>query len=75
MSSYSVVDRIENDVAALETEGRIMIMVPVSLLPPDVAEGDVLLEHGGHYTIDKGETARRRDYNRRLFERLKGSGE
>jgi hypothetical protein len=73
MAGYSVVDRIENDIAALETEGKAMIMVPLSLLPEGVAAGDVLLEHGGRYTIDKGETARRREYNRRLFERLRGS--
>jgi hypothetical protein len=75
MSGYSVVDRIENGIAALETEGRGMIMVPLVLLPTGVAEGDVLLEHSGRYAIDKAETARRREYARQLFERLRGGGE
>jgi hypothetical protein len=75
MAGYSVVDRIENDIAAVETESKAMIMVPLSLLPEEVAAGDVLLEHDGRYAIDKAETTRRREYNRQLFERLRGGGE
>lgn len=72
---YIIVDRIENGIAALELEGRAMQMLPLSLLPEGVAEGDVLLERDGRYIIDRAETSRRREENRRLFERLRGNRE
>ena len=67
------VDRIENDIAVLECEDRIMRMIPLSLLPSGLKEGDMLLERGGKYTIDQDETSRRREYNKSLFDRLKGN--
>lgn len=75
VTGYLIVDRIENGIAALELEGRSMQMVPLSLLPEGVAEGDVLLEREGRYTVDRAETIRRREENRRLFERLRGGRE
>lgn len=70
MASYYSVDRIENGVAACETEDRAMIMIPLSLLPESVEEGDVLYGHNGTYTVDKSETLRRREENIRLMRML-----
>ncbi|MDR2931568.1 MAG: DUF3006 domain-containing protein [Oscillospiraceae bacterium] len=71
MSSYLSVDRIENGVAACETDGRVMRMIPVSVLPEGVAEGDVLYERGGRYVLDRTETAKRREENARLMKMLR----
>ena len=72
MSSYLSVDRIEKDIAACEMDDRTMKMIPVSVLPPGVTEGDVIYESGGKYMVDKAETARRRDENIRLMKILRG---
>lgn len=71
MAGYIMVDRIENDVAACELEGRVMRMIPLSLLPEGVAEGDVLLERDGRFSLDRAETLRRRQQNKSLFDSLR----
>ncbi|MBR3267260.1 MAG: DUF3006 domain-containing protein [Oscillospiraceae bacterium] len=59
-----VVDRFEADYAVLEIQtetGELLYKnIPVSWLPEDTAEGDVLRKSGGQYVIDAAETARRR---------------
>ena len=47
---YSV-DRIENDIAVLETE-KGFIEVSADLLPEDVREGSVLVNINGRFLID-----------------------
>lgn len=50
-----IIDRIENDTAVCETDS-IMIDVPLSALPEDVREGDVIT-----LSIDKAQTADRKE--------------
>lgn len=50
-----IIDRIENDTAVCEADG-IMIDVPLSALPEDVREGDVIT-----LSIDKAQTADRKE--------------
>jgi len=70
MAQRLSVDRIDG-IAVLEQDDRAMRMVPLQVLPAGLKEGDILLERGGKYTIDHSETIRRREYNKKLFERLK----
>jgi len=64
------VDRIEEGTATLES-GRRQRQVSRELLPPDVREGDCLLEDAdGHFLLQPEETRRRRQHNQDLFRRL-----
>nr|MDE6664753.1 DUF3006 domain-containing protein [Ruminococcus sp.] len=47
----TVIDRFENDIAVIETDGR-MIEVDRLQLPENVREGDVLTENNGVWTVD-----------------------
>lgn len=58
------VDRFEADFAVLEMQtesGELLYKnIPLSWLPEDTAEGDVLRKCDGQYVIDRTETDRRR---------------
>lgn len=55
-----VVDRIEGDYAVIENEG-IMLDIPLSQLPCDIKEGDVLCHCDGVYIIDNEAAAAARE--------------
>ncbi len=46
-----VIDRIEGDFAVVENEG-IMLDIPLSQLPCDVKEGDIVTFSNGVYIVD-----------------------
>ena len=71
MSNILIVDRIEGDLAICEDETRALRPIPLSQLPKGVREGDCLRPEGDGYAIDKEEAARRRAFNKDLFDRLK----
>ena len=65
------VDRINGDIAVLESDGEERRTVPVSLLPAGIREGSRVIEEKGEYTLDIKEenTLRRQRY--RTQEHLK----
>ncbi|MBR2283932.1 MAG: DUF3006 domain-containing protein [Ruminococcus sp.] len=54
-----IIDRLEGSMAVLEIDGNIE-NIDRSLLPEGAKEGDILLLHGGGYTIDRERTEQRR---------------
>lgn len=56
-----IVDRFEENLAVCEDENQEFSSFPISLLPPDVKEGDILDEENGRFTPNPKETARRRE--------------
>lgn len=66
------IDRIEENFAICEGENRQRLEIPRDRLPEGSKEGDVLRLTGGEYQIDRAETNRRREENRRLLESLLG---
>ncbi len=66
------IDRIEENFAVCEDENRQRLEIPRDRLPEGAKEGDVLRLTDGGYEIDREETARRREENRRLLESLLG---
>ena len=66
------IDRIEENFAICEGENRQRLEIPRDRLPDGAKEGDVLRLTGGEYQIDRAETNRRREENRRLLESLLG---
>ena len=69
---YVAIDRLEGGLAVLEDEDGNLRTVERGQLPAEARAGDVLAVDGSAYRIDREETQRRRDYNRRLEELLKG---
>lgn len=67
---FWIVDRIEGGFAVCEGTNRTTVDLPLSKLPAGIKEGDVIRLDGGVYQIDKEETQRRREENRRLLESL-----
>lgn len=59
MNKY-ILDRIEADVAILETEKGEFLNISSSLLPDNTNEGDVILFDNGEYTILSDETDKRK---------------
>lgn len=56
-----ILDRIEDDVAVLEDDGRKTHDFPIAALPADVRVGDCLyLLESGEFVIDKDQTEARR---------------
>jgi hypothetical protein len=51
-----IIDQIENGIASVEVDGKLMITLPVSILPKGVKEGDVLR---ANFVQDPAEKARR----------------
>lgn len=66
------IDRLEGSFAVCEDENRQRKEIPLADLPEGVKEGDVLRLASGMYQIDREETERRREENRRLLESLLG---
>jgi len=65
-----IIDRFENEFAVVETNDGIK-NIPRSELPPDAAEGDVIVLTGGLYTVDKQATKSRRESVHSRFDKLK----
>ena len=65
-----IVDRIAQGTAVCELGNGSFVHIPLEQLPPEVQEGDCLVEMDGVYTIDGEETARRREYARSVLNRL-----
>ena len=64
-----IIDRLEEGLAICETEARERITVPVSHLPENVKEGDVLREEEGRFFLDSEETdKRRREMKKKLMD-------
>ena len=64
-----IIDRFEEDMAVLETEGG-MLTVPRDTLPAEASEGDVLVRDGNGWTADKKAAAARRSAIRKKLRRL-----
>ena len=68
------VDRIEEDIAVLEeiyeTGETFMRNIPLTWLPDDLQEGDILRKTKDGYVIDKTETAKRRRSNASLMKQV-----
>lgn len=65
-----ILERIETDLAVLETDNGIQA-VPRTLIPADAAIGDVLIPlSGGGYAIDKERSRGRRKKLSERFRRL-----
>lgn len=66
-----IIDRFEGELAVIEVN-NVTIDVPKSKLPSTAKEGDVLIIEDDTYTIDRGETDKRRreiqDLMNKLFE-------
>ncbi|MDE6092344.1 MAG: DUF3006 domain-containing protein [Ruminococcus sp.] len=65
----NVIDRFENVIAVIETDGGI-IEVDRLQLPENAREGDVLTENNGVWTVDVDETEKRRSDIREMMKRL-----
>lgn len=63
---FWVIDRIEGDLAVVETDIGETVNIPRAALPEGAKEGTVL-----HIAVDKEEEARRKKKNRSLFDRLR----
>lgn len=55
-----VIDRFEGEFAVVEGEDRVKVEIPRNIIPKEAKEGDSILQIGGKYIIDEGETQRRR---------------
>lgn len=65
----NVIDRFENDIAVIETDG-IMIEINRSLFPENACEGDVVEEVDGKWIVDVSATEKRRTEIREFMKRL-----
>ncbi|MDE5834353.1 MAG: DUF3006 domain-containing protein [Ruminococcus sp.] len=65
----TVIDRFENNIAVLESDG-VIIETDRSLLPENAREGDVVVETDGQWTVDVSATEERRTQIRELMKRL-----
>jgi len=70
-----ILDRIENDIAVIETDDKI-IEVKLSELAENAKEGDVLTESDGKYIVDSEAKGERREklasmYRNRLRKKRK----
>ena len=70
MNKY-ILDRLEFDIAVLESENGEFCNVPVSLLPNDINEGDVVVSDNGEYRVLLDETNARKDRIKNLRNSLR----
>lgn len=56
---YSV-EKIENDIAVCENDDGETLKLKLSQLPPNVKEGDILIQSDEGFTLDLDETQARR---------------
>jgi len=69
-----IVDRIENNIAICEIDGKTTKDIPLTKISKDVHEGDVLIDLNGDnsfYTVDIAQTKQRKNDITKLFEHLK----
>ena len=69
-----IVDRIENDKAVCEIDGKLMKNISLSKISDNVREGDILIDNnndGSFYIIDVVKTKQRKEDITKRFERLK----
>ncbi|WP_303863996.1 DUF3006 domain-containing protein [Alkalibaculum bacchi] len=55
-----IINRFEGDYAVVEDENKLMMDIHLKDLPKEVQEGDVLVKIGDSYSVDLGETERRK---------------
>ena len=65
------VDRIEENFAVCEMEGRAMQNIPLSAFPEQPKDGDLFDYENGIAVLRPTETAERKEEIQSLFERLK----
>lgn len=56
-----IIDRFEGEFAVVECEDRVRVEIHRNIIPKEAKEGDVIIQIGGKYKIDEGETQRRRE--------------
>lgn len=66
-----IIDRIEENIAVCEMDGRDMKNIPLSSFPEIPKEGDVFEYEGDTITLLPDETAKRKETVQSLFDRLK----
>lgn len=67
-----IVDRIENDIAVLESfSDKKIINVPLENIKINISEGDVLIFDGKNYTLNSGEKEDRLKIIMEKMKRLK----
>lgn len=65
----TIIDRLENNIAVLESDG-VMTEIERSLLPENAREGDIITENNGVWSVDVEATEKRRAEMRELMKRL-----
>lgn len=65
-----IIDRFEGDYAVVEDENKLMVDIQLEDLPKEVQEGDVLVKIGDSYSVDLGETERRKKKIQELVDDL-----
>lgn len=65
---YGVIDRFEGEFAVIEAEDEKILNIKRNLLPEDAREGDVI--DLKTLIVDKKETFRRKEYIRKLADKL-----
>ena len=72
MSTNYTIDRFEGGTAVLHDfdTGETQLCVPRDQLPPEAAEGDVILQDGSALTIDPIKTQEARDAAQALLDKL-----
>ncbi len=68
---YYTVDRLEGELAVLETEGKHTVTLPLSELPEGVKERDVLTQEDGAWRVAPDEAERRRQAILQMQARLR----
>ena len=69
---HYILDRIEGDVAVLETPDGGFVKASRSQLPADAREGDLLLQQAGRFAPDDAATRARREQLKARFSRPGG---
>lgn len=67
-----VIDRFEGEYAVVELDDGKMKNIEIALLPPEVAEGTVLVIDDDNIYVDKDETERRKEKAEKLLDDLFG---
>lgn len=67
----TVIDRFENEIAVIETDGA-MTEINRSELPENAHEGDVIINSNGIWIVDVSATEKRRTEMLELMKRLMG---
>lgn len=65
-----IINRFEGDYAVVEDENKLMMDIHLKDLPKEVQEGDVLVKNGDSYSVDLGETERRKKKIQELVDDL-----